>query len=126
GPPTLVTARFDLDEPQTGINGIRIIGPEGGTASGGFIGIFELAVLREGTSGGGGDGPTVVVERSDAGITVTWNSVSGTSYRLERSADLKTWATAQDDIDAGAGSSTSVTVTNEGEEAAFFRIVVLP
>jgi hypothetical protein len=44
GPPTLATATFQLNEPQTGINGIRIIGTEGGTASGGFLGVFEFAV----------------------------------------------------------------------------------
>ena len=32
-----------MTEPQTGINGVRIIGTEGGTASGGFLGVFELA-----------------------------------------------------------------------------------
>ena len=42
GPPTLATATFRLNTPQTNINGIRIIGTEGGTASGGFLGIFEL------------------------------------------------------------------------------------
>jgi hypothetical protein len=30
--------------PQTGIDGIRLIGSEGGTASGGFIGVFEMEV----------------------------------------------------------------------------------
>ncbi|WP_150107289.1 hypothetical protein [Pedosphaera parvula] len=44
GPPTHVTANFQLSEPQEGINGVRIIGTEGGTASGGFLGVFELAV----------------------------------------------------------------------------------
>jgi hypothetical protein len=42
GPPTRATARFQLDTPQSGINGIRILGTEGGTASGGFLGVFEL------------------------------------------------------------------------------------
>jgi hypothetical protein len=45
GPPTLATATFHLNTPQTGITGIRIIGTEGGTASGGFLGVFELAVI---------------------------------------------------------------------------------
>jgi hypothetical protein len=42
GAPTTGTATFYLDEPQTNINAIRIIGTEGGTASGGFLGVFEL------------------------------------------------------------------------------------
>jgi hypothetical protein len=44
GPPTHATAHFQLNDPQPGINGLRIIGSEGGTASGGFLGVFELAV----------------------------------------------------------------------------------
>ena len=44
GDPTPGTANFQLTVPQVGINGIRIIGTEGGTASGGFLGVFELAV----------------------------------------------------------------------------------
>ena len=45
GPPTRANpATFTLTAPQTGINGIRLIGSEGGTASGGFLGVFEVAV----------------------------------------------------------------------------------
>lgn len=43
-PPTLATAHFQLTPPQTGVTGVRLIGSEGGTASGGFLGVFELAV----------------------------------------------------------------------------------
>ena len=44
GQPTSQTATFTLTTPQANINGIRIIGQEGGQASGGFIGVFELKV----------------------------------------------------------------------------------
>lgn len=45
GPPTAANpATFTLATPVTGINGIRLIGSEGGTASGGFIGVFNLSV----------------------------------------------------------------------------------
>jgi hypothetical protein len=47
GAPTLATARFQLNPPQTGFNAVRIIGSEGGTASGGFLGVFELLALVE-------------------------------------------------------------------------------
>lgn len=47
GPPTRAKARFQVNSPLTGINGIRIIGLEGGQASGGFLGVFELAVLTK-------------------------------------------------------------------------------
>jgi hypothetical protein len=38
------TATFNLTAPQIGIDGIRLIGPEGGTASGGFLGVYEIGV----------------------------------------------------------------------------------
>jgi hypothetical protein len=38
------TATFNLTAPQLGIDGIRVIGREGGTASNGFIGVFEIGV----------------------------------------------------------------------------------
>jgi hypothetical protein len=44
GPPSHATAIFTPSTPLTGIGGIRLIGPEGGTASNGFLGVFELAV----------------------------------------------------------------------------------
>ncbi|RYD30419.1 MAG: hypothetical protein EOP86_20000, partial [Verrucomicrobiaceae bacterium] len=49
--PSSRTASFKLTTPQAGINGIRIIGQEGGTASAGFIGVFELTVKDVSTSG---------------------------------------------------------------------------
>jgi hypothetical protein len=48
GAPNRVTARFTLAEAAAGLNGIRIIGTEGGTVSGGFLGVFELAVVPAG------------------------------------------------------------------------------
>jgi hypothetical protein len=49
GPPTSATALFRLTTPQAGIKGVRIIGSEGGTASGGFLGVFELTALNRAT-----------------------------------------------------------------------------
>ncbi len=42
--PSSRMATFFLPKPVAGITGVRIIGTEGGTASGGFLGVFELAV----------------------------------------------------------------------------------
>lgn len=42
------TSRFTLASPALDINGIRIIGTEGGTVSGGFLGVYELAVYDAG------------------------------------------------------------------------------
>ncbi|HYG34614.1 MAG TPA: binary toxin-like calcium binding domain-containing protein, partial [Clostridia bacterium] len=47
--PTTVTAVFTLTQPANGITGIRIIGSEGGAASGGFLGVCELAVRGDST-----------------------------------------------------------------------------
>jgi hypothetical protein len=48
GNPTQNTATVMLGQAQTGIMGIRLIGPEGGTASGGFLGGFEFQALTGG------------------------------------------------------------------------------
>jgi hypothetical protein len=45
--PTLATAIFRLNSAASGINGIRLVGSEGGIASHGFLGLFELATLTE-------------------------------------------------------------------------------
>jgi hypothetical protein len=42
GTPTLALVNFQLTTPATNINGIRIIGSEGGTVGGGFLGVWEL------------------------------------------------------------------------------------
>jgi len=47
GPPTIRTSQFTLTAPVSGVNGIRFIGLEGGTASGGFIGVTEIGVNAE-------------------------------------------------------------------------------
>ena len=46
--PNTATVRFTLNQPATNINGIRLIGTEGGSVSGGFIGVFELQVRAAG------------------------------------------------------------------------------
>jgi hypothetical protein len=57
GAPTQNTATFTLGRAQAGIRGIRLIGPEGGTASGGFLGAFEFEALTGGPVGDSdGDG----------------------------------------------------------------------
>jgi hypothetical protein len=48
GAPNSATARFTLAAAASDLNGIRIIGTEGGTVSGGFLGVFELAVFAAG------------------------------------------------------------------------------
>jgi hypothetical protein len=71
GPPTSVTAKFKLNTPQTGINGIRIIGLEGGSASNGFLGVFELQAIGSSTPNpdGDNDGLPDAWEMSNFGTT---------------------------------------------------------
>jgi hypothetical protein len=45
--PSSVSATFVLNPAISNINGIRIIGSEGGIASGGFLGVFELAIYAQ-------------------------------------------------------------------------------
>jgi hypothetical protein len=47
--PSSRTATFTLNTEARGVTGFRIIGSEGGTASGGFIGAFEATVTSGGT-----------------------------------------------------------------------------
>lgn len=46
GVPNPSSREFTLvpTQPLTGVSGLRVIGPEGGTASNGFVGFFELSV----------------------------------------------------------------------------------
>jgi Bacterial Ig domain/Bacterial TSP3 repeat len=75
GAPTAVTAEFQLTDPQTGINGIRIIGTEGGTASGGFLGVFELAVRG------------VVSDSDHDGMEDAWERLNGLTVGVDDSAE---------------------------------------
>jgi hypothetical protein len=45
--PNPAKVKFTLAQPVKDINGIRIIGSDGGSVAGGFLGVFELAVNTE-------------------------------------------------------------------------------
>ncbi|MDB6133214.1 MAG: hypothetical protein JWM59_1457 [Verrucomicrobiales bacterium] len=63
---TSIRSAFDLATPQANIRGIRLIGPEGGTASGGFLGVWEMTV---------GDVSTI----GNSNIAVYGTAIMGTS-----------------------------------------------
>ena len=63
-----------LDPPAAGINGIRIIGTEGGTASGGFIGVGELKL------------PIPAVDSDNDGMSDTWERLNGLKVGVDDSA----------------------------------------
>ena len=120
GDPTLAKATFELNEPQAGIDGIRIIGSEGGTASGGFLGVFELAAHTAGSPPG--EGFTVQgVTLTAGGIQFEFDSETGKSYVVQFTTTLsppewQTLSTVQ-----GDGNRKQVTDT-VGDSQRFYRL----
>jgi hypothetical protein len=79
--PDSATATFALATPISGITGIRLLGSEGGTASGGFLGVFELAVLSTGSHA---TPPTLLNPHSSAGqFLFEFDSQAGTTYIVQ-------------------------------------------
>ena len=80
--PRYYTISFPLDTPQTGINGIRLIGLEGGTADAGFIAAAEFEIQTAPPSapaevvnvhsGALADTTTAAIDSSDWAIGETW------------------------------------------------------
>lgn len=119
GPPTRATATFTLDTPATGINGIRLIGSEGGTASGGFLGVFELRV-QAATTGS----TDVILEnfaRSANQFTFEFQTQSGKSHLVQYKNSLSdpNWT----DLTTITGDGTKKPVTDTATEPHRFYIV---
>jgi hypothetical protein len=78
---------FELVEPVTGINGIRIIGTEGGTASGGFLGVLEVAVHA---TGSGATQPVALLNpiRADNLFRFEFDSQAGVTHVVWRKPSL--------------------------------------
>jgi hypothetical protein len=119
--PNPAVVKFTLAQPATGISGIRIIGEDGGTAGGGFLGVYELAVDVKGTVT-----PTGVklsnVSQSGGQIHFGFDSKNGTSYVVQFKNSLAdvTWQTLT--TITGDGSTKSVTDTITGGQR-FYRVV---
>jgi hypothetical protein len=120
GEPTLVKSTFELTEPQTGIDGIRILGSEGGTASGGFLGVFELAVR------GSGAPPVSTLQignvaRTATGIQFEFDTQSGKNYVVQYTNAVRptSWQT----LTTITGDGTRKQVTDTVAEAQrFYRV----
>ena len=61
----------------------------------------------------------------DGSVSLSWPSVAGRSYRVERTADLRTWSAVQTVVAAGATSSY-VDTGSSGQPHLYYRVVALP
>ena len=98
--PTLATAVFRLNSPASEINGIRLVGSEGGIGSRGFLGVFELAVLRV--------VPAtminpIIVDEPRLQFCFEFDSQAGVTYAVQRSLSL-----------SSANWQTVATITGDG------------
>ena len=118
GAPTLATAHFQLTPPLTNISGIRVIGTEGGTASGGFLGVFELATLT-----GDARRVTLLNPRMVAGeFSFEFDSQAGIGHvvQFKNSLSDANWQTLR--IVAGDGTRKQVN-DNTGGPQRLYRVL---
>lgn len=117
GEPTAATATFRLTPPQTNINGIRLVGSEGGTASGGFLGVFELSVLTTIPQQVRLLNPQIV----PGGFSFEFNSQVAVSHTVQRKSHLTdpSWETISTIV--GDGTRKQQTIGLAGPQG-FYRI----
>jgi hypothetical protein len=118
GAPTLATAHFQLTPPLTNISGIRLIGLEGGTASGGFLGVFELGVFT-----GDARRVTLLNPQMLAGqFSFEFDSQAGVGHVVQFKNALSdpAWQTLR--IVAGDGTRKQVT-DNSGGPQRLYRVL---
>lgn len=116
--PKNLAARFTLSSPMTNINGIRLVGTEGGLASGGFLGVAELKVLAAGPKGG----VTLAKAAIASGkFQFEFDSQSGTTYTVQFKNSLsdRTWQTLSSIAGDGARKSISDWLTSSNR---FYRV----
>jgi hypothetical protein len=69
---------------------------------------------------------TTSLQSSESGLALTWSTVSGRSYNVEHSTDLKEWALYQEDISYVPGEDASIAIPMDASSAGegFYRIEV--
>jgi hypothetical protein len=117
GEPTSATATFRLTPPQTNINGIRLVGSEGGVASGGFLGVFELSVLTTIAQPVKLLNPQIV----PGGFRFDFNSQVAVSYTLQRKNRLEDLSWEDVSTIVGDGTRKQVTISLVAPRG-FYRI----
>jgi hypothetical protein len=121
GLPTLGTATFELTDAAGAIDGLRIIGTEGGTAGvNGFLGVFELAVHAT-----GGAGPAAVVlqnVRTESGqFLFDFESVQDATHVVQFSTSTQG---AWQELTTIIGDGTVKTVTDDATRGQCFYKVI--
>lgn len=120
GAPTRAQATFTIDPPVSSINGIRVIGTDGGTAGGGFLGVFEFVVHASESTG---PTPVSLVKSAvkSAGIQFEFDSLSGVSHVVQYRTSLTTgsWQT----LTTISGDGTRKVVTDAAADSQrYYRV----
>jgi hypothetical protein len=117
GEPTSATATFRLTPPLTNFNGIRLVGSEGGVASGGFLGVFELSVLTTIPRPVTLLNPQIV----PGGFRFDFNSQVAVSYTVQRKNRLEDLSWEDVSTIVGDGTRKQVTISLVAPRG-FYRI----
>ncbi|MES2705608.1 MAG: hypothetical protein V4726_03295 [Verrucomicrobiota bacterium] len=153
--PSSKTAVFTLTPARSNVTGVRLIGEAGGTASGGFLGVFELSAAggaappavdtdgdgqsdaEEAVAGTNPNDPKSVlavtsVVKTGNSVAVTWSSVPGKTYQVQTTTDVGAgpWINAGGTVPAAASpavtTSSTVTPAAPAPSRLFIQVKVVP
>lgn len=127
--PNAALVRFSLATPANGINGVRVIGEEGGTVGGGFLGVFELEIydsraLLSSTPAAQPWLITSLIRNANGSLRLAWEARGESGYVLEYSADLQTWTEHEENgavkIFTDADATTGIEVATPAASTHLF------